>query len=183
MTTLWTIGHSNRSIEAFLDLLHAFDIRGVADVRRFPGSRRSPHFGSDALRDALAAHDIAYQWMPALGGRRAARPDSRNTGWRNVSFRGYADYMETEPFAEGLADLVSMGAAMRTAMMCSEALWWRCHRSLVADALEVMEVPVTHILGPTETVRHPMTSPARVQNGMLAYPAQSPDSPQPSLFE
>ena len=179
---LWTIGHSNRSLESFLKLLASFEIRALADVRRFPGSRRWPHFASEALRDALSARGIAYEWLPSLGGRRAARPDSSNTGWRNASFRGYADYMETEEFAAGLTALMSMTCAMPTAMMCAEALWWQCHRSLIADAVEVSGIPVMHILGSENAVRHPMTSPARVDDGVLSYPAQPPDIPQEDLF-
>ena len=179
---LWTIGHSNRSIESFLEMLASFEIRALADVRRFPGSRRWPHFASEPLRNALAGHGIAYEWLPSLGGRRAARPDSRNAGWRNASFRGYADYMETEAFAAGLTDLTSMACAMPTVMMCAEALWWQCHRSLVADAIEVSGIAVMHILGRENAVRHPMTSPARVHDGVLSYPAQPADIAQKDLF-
>jgi uncharacterized protein (DUF488 family) len=172
--TIWTVGHSNRSIDELVELLQSFGIATVADIRRFPGSRRLPQFGQEALREALAAHDIGYVWLPSLGGRRKPRPDSDNTAWRNLSFRGYADHMQTEEFAEGLMLLVSLACAAPTAMMCSEALWWRCHRSLVADALTVLGVSVLHILGAGDAVPHPMTSPAKVEDGVLSYPSDEP---------
>lgn len=172
--TIWTIGHSNRGIDEFVELLRSFRIAMVADVRRFPGSRRLPQFGKDALPEALAAHDIGYVWLPSLGGRRKPRPDSDNTAWRNLSFRGYADHMQTEEFAEGLMALVSLACAAPTAMMCSEAVWWRCHRSLIADALSVLGISVLHILGPGNAVPHPMTSPAKVDDGVLSYASDEP---------
>lgn len=171
---IWTIGHSNRTIEAFVELLHGFRIAALADVRRFPGSRRLPQFGQDSLRDTLERQGIAYAWLPSLGGRRKPRPDTDNTAWRNASFRGYADHMETEEFAVGLDDLVNLACAMPTAIMCAEALWWRCHRSLVADALEVLGWRVMHILGPGEAVAHPMTAPARIVDGALSYASDAP---------
>ncbi|HZQ61276.1 MAG TPA: DUF488 domain-containing protein [Casimicrobiaceae bacterium] len=172
--TIWTIGHSNRSSDELIALLQGFGIEALADVRRFPGSRRLPQFGQEALAAALERHAIAYLWLPSLGGRRKPRPDTENTGWRNDSFRGYADHMETDEFATGLDELVSLGCAMRTAIMCAEALWWRCHRSLIADALEVLGWTVLHIMGPGQAVRHPMTSPARVIDGGLSYASDVP---------
>ncbi len=168
-TIVWTVGHSTRSMEELVQILRAFDVEGIADVRRFPGSRRLPQYTHPALEDALARRGIGYQWFPGLGGRRRPLPDTKNTAWRNVSFRGYADHLATEEFAESLMTLVNMACGLHTAMMCSESLWWRCHRSLIADALTVLGVPVVHILGPGKSVTHPMTSPARIVNGQLTY--------------
>ena len=169
-TIVWTVGHSTRSMEELVKILHAFDVEAIADVRRFPGSRRLPQYTNPALEDALARRGIGYQWFPGLGGRRRPLPDTTtNTAWRNVSFRGYADHLATEEFAETLMTLVNMACGLRTAMMCSESLWWRCHRSLIADALTVLGVPVVHSLGPGKSVTHPMTSPARIVNGRLTY--------------
>jgi uncharacterized protein (DUF488 family) len=166
---VWTIGHSTRSLEQFLGLLDAHDIEAVADVRRFPGSRRWPHFAGEHLARALAARRLHYIWFPELGGRRQPRPDSANTGWRNASFRGYADYMETEPFAEGLDRLANLVCGLRSAIMCAEALWWRCHRGLIADALRWAGFDVLHIQGPTSSVPHPYTSAARLEGGRVSY--------------
>lgn len=168
--TIWTIGHSTRSLDDFLGLLAAYRIEAVADVRRFPGSRRYPYFARDALAETLPAHDIAYQWMPKLGGRRRARPDSTNVGWRNASFRGYADYLDSPEFAEGMQELLGLAARQRTALMCAEVLWWRCHRSLIADVLTLRGFEVVHILDLTHSKVHPYTSPARIVRGRLTYP-------------
>ena len=169
-TTIWTIGHSTRAIEEFLSLLAGSRIETIADVRSFPGSRRYPQYGREALAATLAAHAIGYHWLPALGGRRKASPDSPNTAWRNASFRGYADYMSSTQFVQGLAELSENKA--RTAIMCSEALWWRCHRSMIADALCVRGIKVVHILDAKHSVVHPMTSPARIVGGVLSYAAR-----------
>ena len=126
---LWTVGHSTRSLDQFLELLAAHDIEVVADVRRYPGSRRWPHFAREPLAESLAVRGLGYEWFPELGGRRAPHADSANTAWRSAAFRGYADYMATEPFAEGLARLADLGCGLRTAIMCAEAVWWRCHRA------------------------------------------------------
>ncbi|KRE88990.1 hypothetical protein ASG87_05395 [Frateuria sp. Soil773] len=167
--TIWTIGHSTRTLAEFLDLLRAYRIEAIADVRRFPGSRRHPQFASDALAAALQAQGIAYRWLPQLGGRRKARPDSPNTAWRNASFRGYADYMDSAEFAGGLDDLLALATRLRTALMCAEAVWWRCHRSMIADALRVRGIEVVHIAGATHSTVHPYTSVARVVDGRLSY--------------
>lgn len=175
--TIWTIGHSTRTLEAFLELLAAYRIEAVADVRRFPGSRRYPHFAKDALSETLPTHGIVYQWLPKLGGRRPVRSDSPNDGWRNASFRGYADYLTTAEFAEGLDELLALAGLQRTAMMCAEALWWRCHRALIADVLRVRGVEVIHIIDPGHSTVHPYTSPARIVDGRLSYattPQQRP---------
>ncbi len=166
---VWTIGHSTRSLEQFFVLLEAHDIETVADVRRFPGSRRWPHFAGEHLAQALAARRLGYLWFPELGGRRQPRPDSPNTGWRSASFRGYADHMESEQFAEGLARLASLACGLRSAIMCAEALWWRCHRGLIADALRWAGFDVYHIQGLKSCVPHPYTSAARLERGLLSY--------------
>jgi uncharacterized protein (DUF488 family) len=171
-TTIWTVGHSTRAIEEFLSLLAGSRIEAITDVRSFPGSRRYPQYGRDALAATLAAHAIGYHWLPALGGRRRASPDSPNTAWRNASFRGYADYMSSTEFAQGLAGLLEVSNKARTAIMCSESLWWRCHRSMIADALCVRGIKVVHILDAKHSVVHPMTSPARIVGGVLSYAAR-----------
>jgi uncharacterized protein (DUF488 family) len=168
---LWTVGHSTHSLDQFLGLLAAHDIEMVADVRRYPGSRRWPHFAREALAGALADRGLGYDWFPELGGRRAPRADSANTAWRNAGFRGYADYMASEPFAEGLARLASLGCGLRTAIMCAEAVWWRCHRALIADALRWAGFEVYHILGLAPSTPHPYTSAARITEGRLSYAA------------
>lgn len=167
--TIWTIGHSTRPVEEFLGLLAEYQIEAVADIRRFPGSRKYPQYGADALAATLAAHGVGYQWFQVLGGRRRVAPDSLNTVWRNPSFRGYADYMSTPEFARGLVDLIGLAARARTALMCAEAVWWRCHRSMVSDALCVHGINVVHIMGAGHGIVHPMTSPARIVDGRLTY--------------
>lgn len=170
-STLWTIGHSTRSADDFVAALQAHAIEAVADVRRFPGSRRHPQFGSEALAGRLAAEGIDYAWLARLGGRRRGDATAEHLGWRNPSFRAYAAYTWTEEFAHGLEELLHMAAARRTAMMCSELLWWRCHRALVADVLRFVGVEVVHILTDAPGKAHPWTSPARIVEGQLAYPA------------
>jgi uncharacterized protein (DUF488 family) len=174
-STIWTIGHSVRSAEEFLALLNQAGIQLVADVRSFPGSRKFPHYGREALKETLAARAIGYHWLPALGGRRKARPDSPNVAWRNASFRGYADHMSSPDFAHGLSELLDISSRARTAIMCSEAVWWRCHRAMIADALSSRGLEVVHILGATHSVIHPMTAPARVVQGVLSYHVGEPE--------
>jgi uncharacterized protein (DUF488 family) len=169
--TIWTIGHSTRPLEEFLGLLGGSRIEAIADVRSFPGSRKYPWYGKDALATVLAGKAIGYQWLPALGGRRRVLPDSPNAAWRNTSFRGYADYMSSTEFSLGLVQLLELASQARTAMMCAEALWWRCHRSMIADALCVRGIEVVHILDAKHSVVHPMTSPARIVRGKLSYSA------------
>jgi uncharacterized protein (DUF488 family) len=169
LSTLFTIGHSTRSIEEFLALLAEHRIELLADVRSIPGSRRVPQFGKKALRESVERAGIDYFWMPELGGRRKVSPDSVNTAWRHPAFRGYADYMETEAFAEGLDELASITCAVTTAIMCAEAVWWRCHRSMIADAMKWAGFEVLHIMGPGKTVPHPWTSAAQVVGGELSY--------------
>jgi uncharacterized protein (DUF488 family) len=169
--TIWTIGHSTRPIEEFLGLLTEARIEVVADVRSFPGSRKNPQYGKEALVATLATHSIGYHWLQALGGRRRASPDSPNTAWRNASFRGYADYMSSAEFEHGLAQLEEVARKALTAVMCSEAVWWRCHRSMIADALCVRGIEVVHILDAKHSMVHPMTAPARIVRGELTYAA------------
>jgi uncharacterized protein (DUF488 family) len=172
---IWTIGHSTRPLDAFLGLLHEYRIEAVADVRRFPGSRRYPYFARDALAATLSDHGIEYQWLPKLGGRRKAQADSPNSAWRNTGFRGYADYLATAEFAEGLDDVLALATRRRTAIMCAEAVWWRCHRSLIADVLCVRGIDVLHILDARHTIVHPMTAPARIVAGKLTYAPAMPE--------
>jgi uncharacterized protein (DUF488 family) len=168
-STIWTIGHSTRPLDAFLLLLSQYRLEAVADVRRFPGSRRQPQYESATLRTALAEHEIAYQWLPALGGRRRPRSDSPNTAWRHAGFRGYADHIGSAEFADGLAALLELSARQRTTLLCAEALWWRCHRALIADVLCVRGIEVVHILDAKHAVVHPYTSAARIVHGQLSY--------------
>lgn len=175
--TIWTIGHSTRTIEEFIDLLHGSQIALLADVRSHPGSRKYPHFNQGPLADALRAEGIDYQHFPDLGGRRKARPDSPNTAWRNASFRGYADYMQTPPYRAGIERLGRAARSARTAIMCSEAVWWRCHRSMIADDLKAAGVRVLHIVSATKVQEHPYTSAARIIDGRLSYTAGLFDPP------
>ena len=171
---LWTIGHSTRTIDNFISLLKENEIELLADVRAWPGSKRYPQFNKDALAESLAAHGIRYEHFPELGGKRKSKPDSRNTAWRNASFRGYADYMETEQFQKGIERLLDLAAeAGPTAIMCAEAVWWRCHRSLIADCLKARGVEVLNILGANNVELHPYTPAARIVNGELNYAADS----------
>jgi uncharacterized protein (DUF488 family) len=167
--TVWTIGHSTRTIEEFVDVVTAYDIELIADVRRFPGSRRLPHFSSAALEASLAADGIGYRWLPELGGRRRSAPDSVNTGWRNESFRAYADYIATDEFASGLFELLMISSGLRTAIMCAEVLWWRCHRRIISDVLTSLGIPVIHIRDESHAENHRLAAPARLVRGHLTY--------------
>ncbi len=171
--TIWTIGHSSRTLDEFLELLTVNAIEALADVRRFPGSRKYPHFNPDALCAALQGVGIEYVPLPELGGRRRPRPDSHNTAWRNESFRGYADYMETAAFHTGIERLLELARRKRTVIMCSEAVWWRCHRSLIADYLQSIGVCVRHILSRSHSEVHPYTSAAHFAHGKLSYVAEA----------
>ena len=173
---MWTIGHSTRTLDALLALLRVHGIERVVDVRRFPRSRRHPHVNADALARDLPAAGLAYRHLPGLGGFRRPRQDSHNTGWRNASFRGYADYMETDEFAGHLATLLDEACAGRTAIMCAEAVPWRCHRSLISDALLARGVEVRHILGEAPAQAHALTAGARIEGTRVVYPGE------PDLF-
>ncbi len=168
-STIWTIGHSTRPLNTFLALLEHYRIEAVADVRRFPGSRRHPQYAQAPLGSALTEDGITYQWIVALGGRRQPRPDSPNTAWRNPQFRGYADYMASKEFEQGLHELLEVAGRFRTTMMCAEAVWWRCHRALIADVLCVRGIKVVHIIDQTRAETHRYTSPARIVQGRLSY--------------
>ena len=156
-------------------MLQAHGIRALVDVRRFPGSRRHPHFGREQLEAILHARDFEYLWMPDLGGRRTPGKDSPNTGWRVAGFRGYADYMETEEFRGALADLIDVGRRLPTTIMCAEQLWWQCHRRLIADALLARGHPVLHIESATKSSPHKLVPPAHLVHGHLSYAAEQPD--------
>jgi len=171
--TIWTMGHSVRPLGDFLAVLDAYDIELVADVRRFPGSRRLPQYAAPALEVALAEHDVAYRWLPALGGRRRPEPDSRNAGWRHPAFRGYADYIGTEEFAEGLFELLMLAEGLRTVIVCAEVLWWRCHRRIIADVLVSLGVSVVHIRDERNAEPHRLAAPARIDRGRLTYALDS----------
>jgi uncharacterized protein (DUF488 family) len=166
---LWTVGHSTHPIDEFIALLHRQGITRVADVRRFPGSRKHPQFNPDALARALAGERIAYTPIPELGGRRTPRAESPHTRWRNEAFRGYADYMDTPDFAAAAEHLADLARTEQVAIMCSEGVWWRCHRSLIADYFKARGWEVLHILGTAGPREHPYTSVARVVNGVLTY--------------
>ena len=169
MRSVWTIGHSTRTIDEFVGLLHANEIRALADVRRFPGSKRYPYFGSEALAERLRPEGIRYLWLPALGGRRAPSRDSPNTGWRNAAFRAYADYIGTPEFAEALAGLTDAASESRLAYMCAEAVWWRCHRRIISDVLTVQGWEVRHILDGNPPALHRLDAPAHLVDGALSY--------------
>jgi uncharacterized protein (DUF488 family) len=168
-TEVWTIGHSTRPDEELIAALRSFQIKILVDVRSFPGSRRYPQFNREQLQVVLAEAGIEYLHFPELGGRRNARPDSLNMAWRNKMFRGYADYMETVEFHSGTARLLQVAKAQRTAIMCAEAVWWRCHRSLISDYLKANGAEVTHITATGKSKAHPFTSAARIVNGELSY--------------
>jgi uncharacterized protein (DUF488 family) len=166
---IWTIGHSTHSFEEFVAMLNSFGIELIADIRSYPGSRRFPQFNKEALEISLPQNKIQYVHLINLGGRRKANPNSKNTAWRHVAFRGYADYMETGVFKDGINELVKSALKQQTAYMCSEALWWRCHRSMISDYLKLRGWKVMHILGIGKEEEHSYTAPARIVNGELNY--------------
>lgn len=171
-STVWTIGHSTRSADEFRHTLAAYDIQALIDVRRFPGSRRLPQFGSDVLARDLDDAGVAYEWLASLGGRRRASPDSVNTAWRNEAFRAYADHIASEEFAEGLFELSMIAQGLRTAIMCAEVLWWRCHRRLISDVLVSVGTEVVHIRDEKHSELHRLTAPADIVDGQLTYSAK-----------
>ena len=171
---IFTLGHSTLPIDRFISLLQTYAIAQLADIRTIPRSRHNPQFNTDALAQSLAAAGMQYVPMPQLGGRRPPRPDSPNAGWRNKSFRGYADYMQTMQFQQAIEQLIVLGRARRTAIMCAEAVPWRCHRSLVADALGVRNVAAIEILSATDYRLHKRTPFARVQGVEIIYPPEQP---------
>ncbi len=173
---IYTVGHSTRALDDCLSLLATHGVGQVVDVRRYPASRRHPQFAQAALAAALGEAGIAYRHEPELGGRRAARRDSPNTAWRSAGFRGYADYMETAAFQAALVRLIETARTGPTALLCAEAVPWRCHRQLIADALVARGQDVGHILGPGRVNAHRLSPHARVlPSGLLRYPAGPPD--------
>lgn len=172
---VFTIGHSNRTIEEFIGLLRQNGVECLLDIRTVPKSRHNPQFGQDQLAASLEDACIEYRYMRGLGGLRHPRKDSENAGWRNLSFRGYADYMQTEEFAENVEEVVALGRSKCCALMCAEAVPWRCHRSLVADALLVRDVRVDDIIDARQRRPHKLTPFAHVEGLRITYPAEGPN--------
>jgi uncharacterized protein (DUF488 family) len=168
--TIFTLGHSTLPIKRFVAVLQAYGIERLVDIRTIPRSRRNPQFNDTALANSLTAQHLDYVHIKALGGLRRSRKDSPNTGWRNEGFRGYADYMQTAEFETALETLMQMGRERRVAIMCAEAVPWRCHRSLVADALSVRDVPVVEILSESSYRMHTLTPFAQVEGVRITYP-------------
>ena len=168
-TTIYTIGHSTHPIEVFLAMLHSFGIKNLVDVRKLPGSRKFPQFDQDNLKKSLEDVGIAYIYEADLGGRRKVHKDSKNTSWRNTSFQAYADYMETDEFKKAVVKLEEIAIQAPTVFMCSEAVWWRCHRSMISDYLKVRGWNVQHIMGEGKSQEHPYTAPARIVDGEVVY--------------
>jgi uncharacterized protein (DUF488 family) len=173
---MFTVGHSTRTLAELADLVRAHGVELIADVRKIPRSRRHPHFDAATLPGTLAETGLGYVHLPGLGGLRRERPDSTNRAWRNPSFRAYADYMQTPEFATELDRLLDLGRARRVAIMCAEAYWMRCHRSLIADALVARDEPVLHIMTPGRAEPHRLRDFARVSAGRVSYPGE------PELF-
>lgn len=164
-----TIGHSTRGIEDFLAVLQAHGAQAIVDVRRYPASRRYPHFNREPLAEGLRRQGIAYHAFTQLGGRRKPRPDSPNTAWRNLSFRGYADYMATPAFRLAIEEVEAIAAKSNAVLLCAEAVWWRCHRALIADYLAARGAPVVHIIDARRAEPHRYSEPARIIDGALSY--------------
>lgn len=169
MNTIWTIGHSTRTFDEFLKLLQSFKIKSLVDVRHYPGSRKFPQFNKDSLEKSLPENNIEYTHLIDLGGRRKPNSNSKNDGWRLDSFKGYADYMATEDFKQALNTLKEIAAEKQTAIMCAEAVWWSCHRSLISDILKVDGWEVLHIMSENKATEHPYTAPVRIVDGKLNY--------------
>jgi uncharacterized protein (DUF488 family) len=167
---IFTVGHSTRSFEQFLALLRGHGITQLADIRTVPRSRRHPQFSREPLDAELAKHGVRYRHFPGLGGLRKPRPDSENTAWRHPGFRGYADYMQTEEFDRAVRDLLAFAEGAPTAVMCAEALWWQCHRKLLADELTIRGIEVLHIASPEAAARHQVTEFGRERGGKVVYP-------------
>lgn len=172
---IWTIGHSNRTIETFIDNLVSHNIQLIVDVRQFPGSRKHPYFNKEPIEATLRGNNIGYRHIVELGGRRKPAKDSPNITWKNAAFRAYADYMETDEFAEAVKLLEQLASKQNTAYMCSEAVWWSCHRSMISDYLKANGWKVMHIMDINKATEHPYTSPARIVDGKLTY---RPDNDQ-----
>jgi len=169
---IFTVGHSTRSIDEFVGLLRAHGVKGIADIRSIPMSRHNPQFNTDVLKQSLQQKHISYKHIKKLGGLRHAKKDSINLGWRNASFRGFADYMATQEFSEGLEALTKIANTRETAIMCAEAVPWRCHRSLIADALTKKGWIVRDIMSRTVAARHRLTPFLKTRKGQLVYPGE-----------
>lgn len=169
---IWTVGHSTHALDEFVDMVRSFTIELIVDIRNYPGSRRYPHFNKESLEKHLPLKGINYIHIRELGGRRKPLKDSVNTTWKNSAFRGYADFMDSEEFKYGIQTLQATASMKRTAYMCSEAVWWSCHRSLVSDFLKINGWKVMHIMGISKQQEHPYTSAARIVNGKLSYRAE-----------
>lgn len=165
---IYTVGHSNRSFDEFLSLLNSFYIKLIADIRSLPGSRKYPHFDKEQLQVSLPQHNIKYIHIEKLGGRRRASKNN-TTAWKHPAFKGYAEYMETESFLQGIKELEESAITQRVAYMCSEAVWWSCHRAMVSDYLKIHGWQVQHIMAQQKSTEHPYTSPARIVGGNLTY--------------
>ncbi len=179
--TLFTIGHSTRTLPEFIEILRAYRVAEVVDVRSVPRSRHNPQFNKETLPASLRENGINYVHMPDIGGLRRPSRDSVNTAWRNKSFRGYADYMQTKEFTEQLLHLMALARENCVAVMCAEALPWRCHRSLIADALVVRNVKVEHIISKDSAIRHELTEWAHVEGTKITYPLFTKETPQKTL--
>lgn len=167
--TVWTVGHSTRSLPEFLAILAPHGIEAIADVRRFPGSRRQPQYNERSLEAALRAAGIDYLSIPELGGRRQSVGNAPTSAWRHPAFQAYADHLTSEEFATGLVELLTLAWGVRTAVMCAEVLWWRCHRRMIADVLVFLGARVIHIMNARTSPTHALTAPARVVHGVLTY--------------
>ena len=166
---IYTIGHSTHSVNDFIEMLQSFSIRTLTDIRRFPGSRKYPGFGKEKLAEELEKNGIDYIHLESLGGRRQVKKGSINTSWRNKSFQAYADYMETEAFEKAISELEIIASKQRTAYMCAEAVWWRCHRSMVSDYLKAKGWQVWHIMAAGKAEEHPYTSSANIVGNRVLY--------------
>jgi uncharacterized protein (DUF488 family) len=181
--TILTIGHSTRTLPEFVEMLKAYNVTLVVDVRSVPRSRHNPQFNKETLPATLKQERISYVHMPDIGGLRRPNRDSVNTAWRNKTFRGYADYMQTKEFTEQLLNLIALARKDRVAIMCAEALPWRCHRSLIADALVMRNVKVEHIISKDSSIRHALTEWAHVEGTKITYPLFTKDTPQRQLID
>ncbi len=180
-TEILTIGHSTRTLEEFIDLLGVYDVTLLVDVRTVPRSRHNPHFNKETLPGSLKPYGVRYIHTPGIGGLRHPKHDSVNMAWKNSGFRGYADYMQTQEFADSLLKIVSLAQENRLALMCAEALPWRCHRSLISDALVVRHIKVLHIISKADTITHELNEMAHVEGYTITYPLYSKGTPQRTL--
>ena len=181
--TVLTIGHSTRTFEEFVLLLDVYGVDLVVDVRTVPRSRHNPQFNKEVMPDKLKHYGIKYTHMPDIGGLRRPKPNSENLAWQNKSFRGYADYMQTKEFTDNLLKIIALARENRLALMCAEALPWRCHRSLISDALTVRHIKVLHIISPTSTITHELTEFAHVEGTKITYPLFTKETPQRTLVD